>query len=409
MTSELIERFAACDTLAAAGSVKGVVVSFRDNLLRLRTEHNMTQEQLASLIGVSRQSVAKWESDRSYPEMDKLIKMTGIFDCTLDDLVMGPMGHDAIDDRDPRVLNAPTAAPADGEEEATDKHGYDTHMRSYAKRMAWGVAGIILGVACMLFVEAFFVARGSSTDNPFTLIALFAGIAIGLLLIIPAVMGHTSFLREHPVVKDFYSAEQKRKAGERLAVGLVAGVALIFLGIVLADPGEGDGTALIYSIARSLSPDSAYLIASSVGAGVTLTCIAAAVWCFIYFGIMHSRVHVRNYNDDSLNEIVDACGKARLAPEEMLSQLSPEERQLLFDPEGIDGNDADQVGAYFKTRYRKGKFAGTACSIIMILATMAGLCLMFGFPVYSSVFWMAWVVGGLLCAIACVVINAVVK
>jgi hypothetical protein len=34
---------------------------------------------------------------------------------------------------------------------------------------------------------------------------------------------------------------------------------------------------------------------------------------------------------------------------------------------------------------------------------------MFGFPAYSPVFWMAWVVGGLCCAIAGVVINAVVK
>lgn len=48
-------------------------MSFRDNLLHLRASHNMTQEQLAVLLGVSRQSVTKWESERSYPEMDKLL------------------------------------------------------------------------------------------------------------------------------------------------------------------------------------------------------------------------------------------------------------------------------------------------------------------------------------------------
>lgn len=64
-------------------------MSFRDNLQHLRATRNMTQEQLAMLLGVSRQSVTKWEAEKSYPEMDKLIKICQLFDCTLDDLVTG--------------------------------------------------------------------------------------------------------------------------------------------------------------------------------------------------------------------------------------------------------------------------------------------------------------------------------
>ncbi len=66
-------------------------MSFRENLLYLRAAHGMTQEQLAEQLGVSRQSVTKWESDKSYPEMDKLIKLCQIFDCTLDEMVQGDM------------------------------------------------------------------------------------------------------------------------------------------------------------------------------------------------------------------------------------------------------------------------------------------------------------------------------
>ena len=45
-------------------------MSFRDNLQHLRSTRNMTQEQLAMLLGVSRQAVSKWEAEKAYPEME---------------------------------------------------------------------------------------------------------------------------------------------------------------------------------------------------------------------------------------------------------------------------------------------------------------------------------------------------
>lgn len=165
-------------------------MSFRDNLLRLRTERGMTQEQLANLVGVSRQSVAKWESDRSYPEMDKLIKMTGIFGCTLDELVMGTVGQDAEDDpaRHPHdgetggrgatssEAGAATNPVADegGEtrqDPVFDTYGYDEHMRSFAHKIAWGVTFIIAGVAVLTGVSGFF---GSSDAADTGGLALFS-------------------------------------------------------------------------------------------------------------------------------------------------------------------------------------------------------------------------------------------
>ena len=47
----------------------------------------MSQADLAQQIGVSRQSVAKWEAEKSYPEMDKLIKICDIFGCGPEDLI----------------------------------------------------------------------------------------------------------------------------------------------------------------------------------------------------------------------------------------------------------------------------------------------------------------------------------
>lgn len=58
-----------------------------EKIAKLRKTNNLTQEQLADLLNVSRQAVSKWESDGAYPETDKLIHMARIFHCSIDYLL----------------------------------------------------------------------------------------------------------------------------------------------------------------------------------------------------------------------------------------------------------------------------------------------------------------------------------
>ncbi|MBQ9939436.1 MAG: helix-turn-helix transcriptional regulator [Oscillospiraceae bacterium] len=58
-----------------------------DKLYKLRTERNMSQGDLADALGVSRQSISKWETNSSVPELDRLIKLSEIFNISLDELV----------------------------------------------------------------------------------------------------------------------------------------------------------------------------------------------------------------------------------------------------------------------------------------------------------------------------------
>lgn len=62
-------------------------MKFGEKLSKLRKEYNYTQEQLADILGVSRQSISKWESDIAFPETDKLIKMGKLFECSIDYLL----------------------------------------------------------------------------------------------------------------------------------------------------------------------------------------------------------------------------------------------------------------------------------------------------------------------------------
>ena len=61
--------------------------NFADNLKKIRKEYGLSQEQLADKLGVSRQSVSKWESQQAYPEMDKVIQMCNMFNLNIDELL----------------------------------------------------------------------------------------------------------------------------------------------------------------------------------------------------------------------------------------------------------------------------------------------------------------------------------
>lgn len=81
-----------------------------DKLAKLRREHGYTQEQLAEVLGVSRQAISKWESNAAYPETDKLIRISELFDCSLDYLLKDAVETNAAPEPEPFVPIVPLHA-----------------------------------------------------------------------------------------------------------------------------------------------------------------------------------------------------------------------------------------------------------------------------------------------------------
>ncbi len=67
-------------------------MALNDNLRILRIQMGISQDGLAARLGVSRQSVSKWETGTATPELDKLTAMAELFGVTLDELVLGDCG-----------------------------------------------------------------------------------------------------------------------------------------------------------------------------------------------------------------------------------------------------------------------------------------------------------------------------
>ena len=62
-------------------------MTFGEKLKKLRTDHRLTQDELAEKIYVTRTAVSKWESDRGYPNIDSLKAISNFFSVSIDDLL----------------------------------------------------------------------------------------------------------------------------------------------------------------------------------------------------------------------------------------------------------------------------------------------------------------------------------
>ncbi len=73
-------------------------MNIADRIQHLRKVKGISQEELANQIGVSRQSVSKWESEQTLPDIEKIILLSDFFEVTTDYLLKGiePAPHESI-------------------------------------------------------------------------------------------------------------------------------------------------------------------------------------------------------------------------------------------------------------------------------------------------------------------------
>ena len=80
-------------------------MSFSENLQTIRKKNQLSQEELAELLGVSRQAVSKWELGDGYPEVEKLLILSKKLNVSLDSLMTGSVpGNDVRETSQPGII-----------------------------------------------------------------------------------------------------------------------------------------------------------------------------------------------------------------------------------------------------------------------------------------------------------------
>ncbi len=82
-----------------------------ERICSLRTAQKLSQSDLAETLEVSRQSVSKWETDASVPDLDRLVRMSQLFGVSLDDLVLGEQSEEAAEEAEEEEPEAPEPPP----------------------------------------------------------------------------------------------------------------------------------------------------------------------------------------------------------------------------------------------------------------------------------------------------------
>ena len=239
---------------------------FGENLQYYRKRNNITQEQLAEQLDVSRQTVSKWEAGASYAEMDKLLQLCDLFCCSLDTLLRKEAS----------------------ESEVENNLVHREHMKNFRK---W----ITCGVALLIFAHAFYeLVTGFAAVNENVLNTLFIMIVIvATLILIVQGMKDSDYRRKHPVIQDFYTQEEKDAFDSHFPARIATGIGLILIGILIGMNGD------TLPLPGSMTDDFYY--------GIFLLIVTAGVSILIYTGMQKQEYDIEAYNKDNSQKNSGKC------------------------------------------------------------------------------------------------------
>lgn len=247
-----------------------------DKIMSLRKKCGWSQEELAEQLGISRQSVSKWESGMSIPDLEKIVKMSALFGVSTDYLL-----KDEIEETIPSETydaDSEEARPVSLEE----ANAYMDLVKETAPRFATAIPAIILSPIPMLLLGSFAESHPEKySEDVFGGIGLAILLVIVLIAIVPIILNCMRLSKYEYLEKEEITllygvrgiVEKKKEEYEEIyRQGIVIGVVLCIAGaipLVLAGVFEAND------------------FVASIFVCVLLCFVAAAVHLFVGRGLVH--------------------------------------------------------------------------------------------------------------------------
>lgn len=270
-----------------------------DKIITLRKKAGWSQEELASQLGVTRQSVSKWEGAQSVPDLDKVVQMSRLFGVSTDYLLKDELEEEEFveSEADEAPLRRVTMEQA---------ARYLALRKACAPKIALAVAMCIASPVVIIFLSAMADAGlgGISEDLAaglgVSVILVLVAIAVGMFLSCGAKTKEFDFLEKEPFETEYGVSgmvRERRKAYEPTASRCtILGVVLCILAVVPLMLGVGLASSDVAALLVRVAPADVYAAAAVDALLLLVACgVGVLVWSGTYTGAMDQLLEEGDY------------------------------------------------------------------------------------------------------------------
>lgn len=246
-----------------------------EKIMNLRKKSGWSQEELADQLGISRQSVSKWESGASIPDLDKIIKMSGLFGVSTDYLLKDELEEITYSETDTVEEKVRSIS-------VEEANTFLEDSRVFARWLAPTVAACILSPVVLILLGGLAeYGRIGLTENMAggigtAILLVIIAAAVGIMIVKGIQYGKYEYLEKESITLQYgvQGIVQKKKEayGNTFRTCVAIGVMIIILGVVpLMLAAAFDAGDLVYVICTD----------------VLLVAVACGVFLFIRSGVVY--------------------------------------------------------------------------------------------------------------------------
>lgn len=206
-----------------------------EKIALLRKKNNYSQEDLANELGISRQSVSKWESGNSIPDLDKIIKMSSLFGVSTDYLLKDELEEATPSESDEVIEEGKTVS-------LEEANSFLEATPQFASRLSLAISLFILSPITLIILgglsETGIAPMTENMAAGFGTAVLLLLVAVGVVIIVMSGIAYSKYdyLEKEKIVLQYGVAgivnKKKAEFAETFQRNIALGVGIIIVGVI---------------------------------------------------------------------------------------------------------------------------------------------------------------------------------